>query len=148
MLLVFSVLHQCFSENVMLKFLGKAYFGKHLVPFLFTQFMDFKTLLVQSSVSCNDPPFSFSNIRLFDFTTPFPIVGLKQFQFRIQIIIVLNFVIRSSGSKFDRLFCFEIAFPSLSFLILNSNCWWMFYEEYTFNKSYWNVRVRLWFYES
>ena len=74
MLLVFSVLHQCFSENVMLKFLGKAYFGKHLVPFLFTQFMDFKTLLVQSSVSCNDPPFSFSNIRLFDFTTPFPIV--------------------------------------------------------------------------
>ena len=65
---------KCFSENVMLKFLGKAYFGKHLVPFLFTQFMDFKTLLVQFSVSCNDPPFSFSNIRLFDFTTPFPIV--------------------------------------------------------------------------
>ena len=126
MLLVFSVLHQCFSENVMLKFLGKAYFGKHLVLFLFTQFMDFKTLLVQFSVSCNDPPFSFSNIRLFDFTTPFPIVitirRLKAVPVPYSNYNCLNFAIRSSGSKFDRLFCFEIAFPSLSFLILNSNC--------------------------
>ena len=124
-----------------------------VVPFLFSQIMCFKTALAQSSGSCNDSPFSFNNIGLFDYTTPFPMaVTIWQLiavpAACVPIIIVLTLAIRSSESRFGWPFRLKRVFPSSSFLILNFQLLMGVPRKYTLDKFYWNVRVQLWFHKS
>ena len=125
-----------------------------VVSLLLYQFIDFKAPHTQSSVSSNDPPFSFNSVGLFDLTTPFPIAITIWWLAAVPANPCsnhndLHFFIRLSESRFGRPFFLKIIFPSLSFFIFifqfvdgcsNESVLWI-----NFN---WTVQLLLWFREA
>ena len=86
---------------------------------------------------CNDPPFSFNIIELYDFNTPFTMANtIWRFAVVpvacISIIIVLNFAIRLSESRFGLPFRLKIVFefPNFDDCSQKSTLWIIFIKTF------------------